>query len=207
VNPYSTLLHYAHHRDDASLDRLVEIHGRDFTAASRLALYFGLITGCGFGLFAVPVLWRLGALGAAIALGWIALVAMLNVVDRWRRRRATRRSLIEAKPIVCRKVRIGAIAPGADMFQSYWKRSPDDPGELELDHPLSMLETVERSDEVWQWLMSVPHHNSNRLAPDWLNAHYDIGLVRRRADGTPELVAGGQVYFSYDPWADRVEKW
>jgi hypothetical protein len=52
--------------------------------------------------------------------------------------------------------------------------------------------------------MPVPARTGNgRL--EWIHPFFDIGLTKREPNGDYTLIAGGVVYFSYDPWADRIE--
>lgn len=207
MSPFADLLHYAHTRDPQSLERLAWHYEGSFVEASKLALQSLFGCGCLGAIFILPALIRLGWIGLAFGAALIALVPLLYRVDKFRWRRYARRSLRNGEPQIYRKVRIGEIADGAEMFQSYWKRDPGDENELELDHPIGLLEPVQQADEWWQWKMDVPHRNDNRLRPTWSPSYFELGLVRRRADGTPELVAGGQVYYGYDPWGDKLEKW
>ena len=61
-----------------------------------------------------------------------------------------------------------------------------------------------RRRQAWNRLADAqPHDDNGRV--HWLNVHEDLGLVHRDANGKRRIVARGVVYFSYDPWTDRVD--
>ncbi len=102
-----------------------------------------------------------------------------------------------------RKVRVAEAKPGSRIFQSYWEHPAGDDGELELDHPAELRDAVEQADTWWQWNMPRPHRTNGKL--EWLRPFFDVGLARREPNGDYILLAGGVVYFPYDPWANRIE--
>ncbi len=51
--------------------------------------------------------------------------------------------------------------------------------------------------------MPVPSRSNGKLT--WIRPFFDVGLAKREPNGDYTLIAGGVVYFPYDPWANRIE--
>jgi hypothetical protein len=192
---YPTFLRYASTRDERARDWMAAALARtDFWAASRWWGGYAIVV-CVIGLLTI------GTGGCLFALLALLLVPLVVRFDRWNRRRIAWKKLAEGEPEIYTKVEVSPPKQGSRVFQSYWTR--DGIGRVELDHPMELWEAVQEADEWWQFRMPRPHESNGRV--QWLHVHMDLGLVRRDADGTRHLVAGGVIYFSYDPWTDRVD--
>lgn len=195
---YRHLLRFATTGDPASRTWLAEALSRyEYWPASRIwGIYTIILVLVGFFLLAA------GPIGCGIWVLLALLIYPLNRLDRWRRRRAAWRALAEGKPLIHSKLEVTMPSGGSRIFQSYW--TSDHPGgRVELDHPIELLDAVNDADEFWQWLMPAPHDSGGRVK--YLNVHFDVGLVRRLPNGEREIVRGGVVYFSYDPWSGRID--
>jgi hypothetical protein len=192
---FPTFLRYASTRDERAREWMASALARsEFHLASRWWGGYAIVV-CVIGLLTV------GTGGCFLALAALLLVPLLIRFDRWRRRRAAWRKLADGKALVHTKVEVRPPKEGSRVFQSLWMRG--DFGPVELDHPLDLWEPVQEADEWWQFRMPRPHDSRGRV--QYLDVHFDIGLVRRETDGTRRLIAGGVVYFSYDPWTGRVD--
>lgn len=195
---YEQLLRFATTRDATARGWLAEALSRyEYATASRIWVFY-TIGVCLFGFFALAA----GLWGCGLTLALALLIVPMNRLDRIRRRQKAWKGLGEGKASIHSKLEVKMPTDGSRIFQSYW--TTDMPsGRVELDHPMELREAVEQADEWWQWIMPVPHEDNGGVK--YLNVHFDLGLVRCLPDGGRELVAAGVVYFSYDPWAGRID--
>lgn len=192
---YSNLLRYATTREEATRAWLAEALSRyDYVDASRFRKTFVLLL-----VIVAPLMVAgSGLRGLALILLLSLCVPFLGRLDRWNRRRLAWAHLADGVAEIYTKVRVKPPAGGSNMFQSYWTiEGIERP--VELDHPMELLDAVTRANEWWQWRMPVPAIENGRRR--WRTPHLDVGLVHRDAAGERSLLAGGVVYFSYDPWA------
>jgi hypothetical protein len=193
---HQRLLHFGATRDDESRDWLAGALARyDYLDASRFAKYYLILW------FTVALLFGLSLRGCGEVLLLLLLAPALMLFDHWNRRRKAAKNLLDGEALVYRKVDVKEPPAGSRVFQSYWARNDAQP--VELDHPMELRAAVEESNEWWQWLMPVPKESNGRVS--WVKTHFDVGLVHHDAGGNRRLVAGGVVYFSYDPWTGRVD--
>ena len=194
---HPTLLRYAADRDERAREWLAEALARyDYAQASRVAMFY-LFFLFPVGFFSIAF----GLRGCGFTLLLLLAHPLLRRFDRWNRRRKAHRGLGEGVADVFIKNEVTPPPDGSRIFQSYWT-SPRE-SRVELDHPMELWDTVERANEWWQWRMPVPRENGGRI--EMGISYYDVGLVLRHDDGRLELLAGGVVYFPYDPWADRID--
>ncbi|MBM3271109.1 MAG: hypothetical protein FJZ01_26050 [Candidatus Sericytochromatia bacterium] len=195
---YEMLLTYASSRDERARKWLAEaLSRRDYAPASRLWLWY-LVLVIFVGLLNMQRGWS--GIGPATLL--LVFLPAIWRLDRLNRRWKAYRGLARGRATVGRKVDVKVPASGGRVFQSYWSEGTDHL--LELDHPIELLETIRAADEFWRWEMPLPHEDGRGFIRESL-VTYDLGLVRRDAQGCRHLLAGGSVYFDYDPWADRVD--
>ena len=194
---YERLLRYAATRDAAAHEWLAEAMARyDYWQASRFWMFYAI--------FLFPVAFfslGFGRYGCGFVLVAMLGIPLLQRFDRWNRRRKARIGLAEGVADIYIKQEVTPPPAGSRIFQSYW--SNDAHPRVELDHPMELWDAVARANEWWQFRMPVPRDDGKRITLGI--SHYDLGLVRRDERGRVELVAGGVVYFSFDPWTNRIQ--
>jgi hypothetical protein len=195
---HEKLLDYASTRNDASRAWIAEALARsDFARASRIWGGYAIVLGV-VGLLAVSATGLRGC-------GWMLLLSLaiplLVRFDRWNRRRKAWNRLADGKAWIYEKVEVREPPSGSRIFQSYWNKGEH--GQVELDHPIELWHAVRQANEWWQWEMDMPREENGRTR--WSSVYEDVGLVHRDGDGRRTLLAAGVVYFSYDPWTDRVD--
>ena len=195
---YPTLLRYANTRDENARAWLAESMARvEYAQASRVWMFYTFLL-LPVALFAP----RFGWWGCGVFLVLAALIPLLIRFDRWNRRRKAFNALPRGEPEVYTKVEVKPLPEGSRIFQSYWTNGTT-PQPLELDHPMEMMDVVTEANEWWQFRMPVPREDRGRIREGI--SYFDVGLVLREDNGRRRLLAGGVVYFSYDPWGDKLE--